>query len=126
MLKNCTWISENAEIYTPVGWVPITSISKISEVITYNKGMFETDTLTEFNVRNFSGKLPTRKSNLFFQGFIHTLDNHLNNVVLKGSLQPYKGKLYNLQNQSNSLIIRFVFKNENNQDYIICQNVLQK
>lgn len=130
MLKDRTWLTENTEILTVLGWIPIKSIHKTKDVVVYDDetGKIKLGSIQEYNIRNYSGKIPTKKSKRFIQGFIKYFED-CDWSPIGCSPKPktmnleYSGKLYNVVTKANTLFIRNLFNGKNNQDYtlVLCQ-----
>ena len=128
MLKNRSWVTENAEVFTSIGWVSIKNLHKIDKLrLPSEDTEYEEVSILDFSIREFSGKIPTRKSGVYIQGeFIEPI------VLINGKesefpttlLKDYNGKLYNINTSSNSFLVRFVFNGKSNNSSILCKSVL--
>lgn len=114
MLKNRTWLTENTEILTPDGWMPITKIKYIKEVIVLNEKL-QADIIEEYNTINYEGivveyRAPdvyvTGKNILFPDSGIWRIDNSIE--IPKYTKLLYTGKLYNIVTPSNNIITRTI------------------
>ena len=140
MLKDRSWLTENTEVLTSIGWIPIQSINRVGiKLMSYaphgeqsREGLdklVETP-LLEFNIRPFNGKIPTRKSKHFMQGFLFFYKDCLFNIDKEKCEEhyvyfnrPYQGKLYNLITPTNLIIIRNIFQDKTNNDYNVIRCV---
>jgi hypothetical protein len=127
MLENRTWVSENTEVYTPGGWVPIKNLRFIKSCLGVKKNKIVETIVTEYNSYYLDGMLPYSKSKHFLQGKILYPEDCLwqPDICLeipKTRSNKYKGKLYNIVTTTNNLFIRTVFDGEDNFDYtlILC------
>ena len=118
MLKNRTWFTEGTEILTTDGWVDISLLHKIEEVISLGEQL-ERGSITEFNKYYYRGDIKHYKgTDINFK--CKTL--HAPNLWRVGtSLElpvprdiKYEGFLYNVVTNKNNLIVR-----SNNNDYIL-------
>lgn len=124
MLKNRTWVTENTEIYTPGGWVPIKSLRFIKSCLGVKNNKIVETTVIEYNSYNHSGKIPISKSKHYVQGRLIYPDDCLwqPDICLeipKTRNTTYTGKLYNIVTTTNNLFIRTVFDGEDNFDYTL-------
>lgn len=119
MLEN-TWIPENAEILTTLGWKTIKAIMKIERLTAFtDEAGFKDDPILEYNRRYFDGvlpyfnKKPFGKVN-FYKDSYWTPFGEQEKPPLK--LGNYTGFLYNVKTLLGTYFIKI------NNKYFLCQN----
>jgi len=118
MLKE-SWITDKVEIYTTSGWVNVTNINKISDIVGYENETFTRAKIKSFDIRDFNGKLPGIKEPIgnihYHRGKLFT-PSKLENKP-ETTLFPYVGKLYHLVTSTGNYFIKSKGK------YILCEIV---
>lgn len=125
MLKTHTWLTDNTEILTVNGWVDISLMSRIENVIVMDleTNLFSGESILEYNKMNYSGKIIEGKDKdiyytaqqiYFPKNRIYKVGYDVNKP--NEDLLKYEGKLYNIVTPTNTFIFRNYTHNYNNFD----------
>lgn len=137
MLKNRTWFTDNTEVLTNFGWVDITKLGKIHELIVLDlkTNLLKAGHIVQYNKAKINNT-PVywyRRKDIFIcakeihfpKDCIWRVDDCVEIPKLKKKYE-YSGYIYNIITKSNTLITRnHTYNSLNNNDYIVslCQSV---
>lgn len=127
-LSSRTWFTENTEVLTISGWVDISTLSKINQVVTVKSDKLKGEALIEYNTGHLvdseilhykHGDIYINAKHIHFpKNKLWRVDNEL--TVPKFNKIKYTGKIYNLVTPSNTIITRnYNDYHSNNNDYIL-------
>lgn len=97
-----SWLTEDTQVLTTSGWVPITEVELGAKVLGQVNGRYQEDTVYSVGKCFTSTIIKEYKETLFAKNICFKEDQAILNV------QKYTGQLINLKTRTNTLIVRCI------------------